>query len=108
MYKQISCGTRAQSHITPARLRSISVKISWYVSCEIKEPVFSKTLNIAKGDPTTPGYPSYPNATRFDGDNIPKIPSLPISWENALRVLKAAEEGHRVRVTNSGKAAQCC
>lgn len=40
------------------------------------------------GDPTTPGYPAYENATRTDGSNIPKIPSLPISWANAQRLLE--------------------
>ena len=39
------------------------------------------------GDPTTPGYPAYENATRTEGENIPKIPSLPISWANAQRLL---------------------
>ncbi|THG94618.1 hypothetical protein EW026_g6888 [Hermanssonia centrifuga] len=39
------------------------------------------------GDPTTPGYPAYENATRTEGENIPKIPSLPISWANAERLL---------------------
>ncbi|KAF9491377.1 Zn-dependent exopeptidase [Pleurotus eryngii] len=40
-------------------------------------------LSIYPGDPTTPGYPSYENSTRTEGSNIPKIPSLPISWANA-------------------------
>ncbi|KAJ8082686.1 Vacuolar protein sorting-associated protein 70 [Marasmius tenuissimus] len=44
-------------------------------------------LSLYPGDPTTPGYPSYENATRTDGENIPKIPSLPISWANAKRLL---------------------
>ncbi|KAK7037544.1 Vacuolar protein sorting-associated protein 70 [Paramarasmius palmivorus] len=44
-------------------------------------------LSLYPGDPTTPGYPSYENSTRTDGENIPKIPSLPISWENAKKLL---------------------
>jgi N-acetylated-alpha-linked acidic dipeptidase len=40
------------------------------------------------GDPTTPGAPAYENATRTEGSNIPKIPSLPISWTNAQRLLQ--------------------
>ncbi|OCH94335.1 Zn-dependent exopeptidase [Obba rivulosa] len=44
------------------------------------------------GDPTTPGYPAYPNATRTEGENIPQIPSLPISWSNARRLLEEIEE----------------
>ncbi|KAF8342316.1 uncharacterized protein EI90DRAFT_2988837 [Cantharellus anzutake] len=45
-------------------------------------------LSIYPGDPTTPGYPAYPNATRLEGTNIPSIPSLPISWYNAKRLLE--------------------
>ncbi|KAI0375831.1 transferrin receptor ectodomain, apical domain-containing protein [Pilatotrama ljubarskyi] len=45
-------------------------------------------LSLYPGDPTTPGVPAYPNATRTEGGNIPKIPSLPISWANAQRLLK--------------------
>lgn len=44
-------------------------------------------LSVYPGDPTTPGYPSYENATRTEGTNIPKIPSLPISWNNAKILL---------------------
>lgn len=40
------------------------------------------------GDPTTPGKPAYENATRTEGENIPKIPSLPISWLNGKRILE--------------------
>ncbi|KAL4247046.1 peptidase M28 family protein [Abortiporus biennis] len=44
-------------------------------------------LSSYPGDPTTPGYPAYENATRVEGTNIPSIPSLPISWANAQRLL---------------------
>ena len=44
------------------------------------------------GDPTTPGYPSYENSTRTDGVNIPAIPSLPISWNNAKVLLDEIAE----------------
>ena len=40
------------------------------------------------GDPSTPGYPAYENATREEAGNVPSIPSLPISWENAQRLLE--------------------
>jgi N-acetylated-alpha-linked acidic dipeptidase len=53
-------------------------------------------LSSYPGDPTTPGYPAYENSTRTDGTNIPKIPSLPISWANAQRLLEelgGASEG---------------
>ena len=46
-------------------------------------------LSLYPGDPTTPGYPSYEDAERQEGLNIPKIPSLPISWSNAQRLLQA-------------------
>jgi N-acetylated-alpha-linked acidic dipeptidase len=45
-------------------------------------------LSIYPGDPTTPGYPAYENAERIEGTNVPKIPSLPISWQNAQRLLE--------------------
>jgi N-acetylated-alpha-linked acidic dipeptidase len=46
------------------------------------------------GDPTTPGYASTLDAERVPVNetiNIPKIPSLPISWKEALPLLKATE-----------------
>ncbi|KAI9784360.1 MAG: hypothetical protein M1816_000884 [Peltula sp. TS41687] len=47
-------------------------------------------LSIAPGDPTTPGYPSKPGAPRQDPhDFIPSIPSLPLSYEDALPLLTA-------------------
>ncbi len=45
-------------------------------------------ISYYPGDPTTPGYPAYPNATRLEGGNIPSIPSLPVSWNNAKRLLE--------------------
>ncbi|EJD00920.1 Zn-dependent exopeptidase [Fomitiporia mediterranea MF3/22] len=45
-------------------------------------------LSIYPGDPTTPGYPAYENATRVEGSNKPSIPSLPLSWQNAQRLLE--------------------
>ncbi|KAF8320112.1 Zn-dependent exopeptidase [Clavulina sp. PMI_390] len=44
--------------------------------------------NVYPGDPTTPGYPSYPNATRVKPWNLPSIPSLPISWANGKKLLE--------------------
>lgn len=45
---------------------------------------------IAPGDPTTPGYPSIPGVPRKDPSiSIPTIPSLPISYEDAIPLLKA-------------------
>lgn len=56
------------------------------------------------GDPTTPGFPSYENANRTRGENIPSIPSLPISWANAQILLKEIQGGvnRTVRLVNHG------
>ncbi|GLB33889.1 putative vacuolar protein sorting-associated protein 70 [Lyophyllum shimeji] len=58
-------------------------------------------LSMYPGDPTTPGYPAYKDADREDGSNIPKIPSLPISWQNAERLLE--EIGELYAVGKDGK-----
>ena len=51
-------------------------------------------LSIAPGDPTTPGYPSLPGVPRQNTSGaIPDIPSLPISYRDALPLLKALN-GH--------------
>ncbi|MBV9881180.1 MAG: M20/M25/M40 family metallo-hydrolase, partial [Gemmatirosa sp.] len=41
------------------------------------------------GDPSTPGYPSRPNATRVSAEQmgVPRIPVVPISYGNAARLL---------------------
>lgn len=44
-------------------------------------------LSAYPGDPTTPGYPAYEDAERTEGENIPKIPSLPISYNNAKKLM---------------------
>lgn len=53
-------------------------------------------LSLLAGDPLTPGYAAKENVTRLpinETISIPKIPSLPISWEDALPLLKALD-GH--------------
>lgn len=51
-------------------------------------------LSVAPGDPTTPGYPSKPGVPRQPVDGaIPSIPSLPISYAEAVPILKALN-GH--------------
>ncbi|MCO5565621.1 hypothetical protein L7F22_019295 [Adiantum nelumboides] len=45
-----------------------------------------QAISIYSGDPSTPGKPSYRNASRLDpevADSLPKIPSLPISYKDA-------------------------
>lgn len=45
-------------------------------------------LSKYPGDPTTPGIPAYRNATRTPGGNFPSIPSLPMSYEDVIPILK--------------------
>ena len=57
--------------------------------------VFDLTCpDILPGDPTTPGYPSLPGVPRTDPHySTPEIPSIPISYEDALPILRALN-GH--------------
>lgn len=55
-------------------------------------------LSLLAGDALTPGYAATKNATRIkmeDSNALPTIPSLPLSWRDALPLLKATE-GHGV------------
>ena len=55
-------------------------------------------LSLLAGDALTPGYAATKNATRIkmeDSNALPTIPSLPLSWDDALPLLKATE-GHGV------------
>ncbi|RYC56991.1 hypothetical protein CHU98_g9219 [Xylaria longipes] len=57
-------------------------------------------LSMGPGDPTTPGYPSKPGVPREPVDGIlPRIPSLPISYIEALPILKALN-GHGPQAKN--------
>ncbi|EGX91338.1 glutamate carboxypeptidase, putative [Cordyceps militaris CM01] len=59
-------------------------------------------LSTRPGDPTTPGYPSKPGAPRAPpSDAIPSIPSLPISYADALPILKALN-GHGPKASDLG------
>jgi len=65
------------------------------------------------GDPTTPGYPSYRNSTRTSPKNVPDIPSLPISWENACALLRTLTpgdplQGKKIRLINNGRSTFLC
>ncbi|KAK3716516.1 hypothetical protein LTR37_006412 [Vermiconidia calcicola] len=60
-------------------------------------------LSVAPGDPTTIGYPSKPGAPRESTEGIiPDIPSLPISYAEALPLLKALN-GHGPNVSSFSK-----
>ncbi|KAK3676690.1 hypothetical protein LTR78_003466 [Recurvomyces mirabilis] len=57
-------------------------------------------LSVAPGDPTTIGYPSLPGAPRQSTKGkIPDIPSVPISYAEALPLLKALN-GHGPNATS--------
>ena len=57
----------------------------------------------APGDPTTPGYPSLPGAERKPvNESIPSIPSLPVSYTEALPLLRALN-GHGPNATSFGE-----
>ena len=57
-------------------------------------------LSILPGDPTTPGYPSLPGAPREDPHlSIPSIPSLPISYSDAIILLKGLN-GHGLKASD--------
>lgn len=51
-------------------------------------------VGVAPGDPTTPGYPSKPGVPRTDpSELLAHIPSIPISYRDAIPLLKALN-GH--------------
>lgn len=58
---------------------------------------------VGPGDPTTPGYPSKPGAPRQDPHHsIPSIPSVPISYLDALPILKSLN-GHGLNAADFNK-----
>lgn len=65
-------------------------------------------INLYPGDPTTPGIPAYEDSNRTAGTNGPRIPSLPISWANAERLLAEIDgvylEGAGAKRRLSGRA----
>ena len=61
---------------------------------DYESPRLLTNEGIAPGDPTTPGYPSKPGVPREDPSiSTPTIPSLPISYQDALPLLRALN-GH--------------
>ncbi|KAF2093545.1 N-acetylated-alpha-linked acidic dipeptidase-like protein [Rhizodiscina lignyota] len=61
-------------------------------------------LSIAPGDPTTPGWPSKPGCPRVNANHsTPSIPSVPISYLDALPILKALN-GHGPKASSLGKS----
>lgn len=69
-------------------------------------PIIDRLLTDAgflPGDPTTPGYPSKPGVPRKDPSySTPQIPSLPISYQDALPLLKALN-GHGPKASDFNK-----
>ncbi|KAL6904632.1 hypothetical protein GGI43DRAFT_397708 [Trichoderma evansii] len=60
-------------------------------------------LSSRPGDPTTPGYPSKPGVPRAPADETtPSIPSIPISYADALPLLKALN-GHGPKASDLNK-----
>ncbi|KAL7943158.1 Zn-dependent exopeptidase [Trichoderma barbatum] len=60
-------------------------------------------LSSRPGDPTTPGYPSKPGVPRAPADETtPSIPSIPISYADAIPLLKALN-GHGPRASDLNK-----
>ncbi|GAB1311056.1 Glutamate carboxypeptidase [Madurella fahalii] len=60
-------------------------------------------LSFAPGDPTTPGYPSKPGVPRQPVHTaIPSIPSIPISYQDAVPILKALN-GHGPKAKDFNK-----
>ncbi|KAJ7368620.1 Zn-dependent exopeptidase [Mycena albidolilacea] len=57
-------------------------------------------VNLYPGDPSTPGLPAYPDSNRTEGTNGPRIPSLPISWANAQRLLSEIDGSAEARTLN--------
>lgn len=61
-------------------------------------------IAIAPGDPTTPGYPSKPGCPRQPANaSTPTIPSLPISYLDAIPLLKALKS-HGPKASSLGKS----
>ena len=61
---------------------------------------------LLPGDPTTPGYASKPGVPRADPHySTPKIPSLPISYQDALPLLTALN-GYGPKASDFGSAWQ--
>ncbi|KDN41247.1 Zn-dependent exopeptidase [Tilletiaria anomala UBC 951] len=57
-----------------------------------------QALSFYPGDPSTPGRPSYKNATRLlphEADSLPAIPSLPLSYRDAAPLLRALQHHGR-------------
>ncbi|WVR07065.1 hypothetical protein IAU60_004104 [Kwoniella sp. DSM 27419] len=58
-------------------------------------------LSKYPGDPSTPGEPAYKNATRVESGSQPSIPSIPLSYEDVIPLLKALE-GQGIHASDLG------
>lgn len=78
----------------------IDFELTFHVSYRRGSVAF---LSTYPGDPTTPGYPSKKGSPRTEKRNLPRIPSLPISWIEA-QVLLQALNGHGIASKDVGRA----
>nr|POE62752.1 putative glutamate carboxypeptidase [Quercus suber] len=88
----------------PSSLQRGSVEYLSALICQLKSKIMTytnvQTIGVAPGDPTTVGYPSLPGCERQPTDGrIPTIPSLPLSYTEALPFLKALN-GHGPNATS--------
>lgn len=89
---------------TPTSTRSLLPTFNSRASSSFaRARCFVLDLSSYPGDPTTPGVPAYKNATRVEGGNFPKIPSLPISYEDALPLLRLLE-GNGIKASKLGSS----
>jgi N-acetylated-alpha-linked acidic dipeptidase len=74
--------------------------------CDIDNQEANCIPDWQPGDPSTPGYPSLPGSVRIvpeDMEWLPRIPSLPISYEDAAPLLEALN-GQGPSATSMGKS----
>ncbi|EPB92272.1 hypothetical protein HMPREF1544_00841 [Mucor circinelloides 1006PhL] len=89
----IASGQFGSSNATSSIINKPYPKGPWRSGTSVEQGSV-QYISYAVGDPSTPGYAATENATRVpytEAKGIPKIPSLPISWTDALPLLKSTE-----------------
>ena len=104
-FPKLSSRPCKKPNICPTRFRTILIPLSrWSYSSSDWSCVSSYLCSYSLLW-QTPGYPSYENSTRTEGESIPKIPSLPISWNTASRLLQEIEtdgKNRTIKLVNNG------